>query len=224
MGIQAEQRKERSEGQADPFLLKWEYPVILTLGSLNLILICIIVVLARRHRNLRRRLKQEQPRYNLITLEYHYLNLTSSHVPGSLTRNIYSPCPVAGEEKLGGGEGGKGAEGGDIQLYTSDSDISSEQQSSEGSDKGGGRGATDTSYCSDSPTFQPTCNLQPTQYNTLQPHNQYVTVQPCCAGYMSSLSPLQPSPTTMLLPSNFPEETSSLLSSGHGTFGRGTQI
>ena len=63
MGIQAEQRKERIEEQEDPFLLKWEYPVILTLAFLNLILICIIVVLARRHRNLRRRLKQEQPRY-----------------------------------------------------------------------------------------------------------------------------------------------------------------
>ena len=41
--------------------------------------------------------------------------------------------------------------GGSIQLYSSDSDISSEQQSTEGSGKGGGRGATDSSYCSYSP-------------------------------------------------------------------------
>ena len=66
MGIQAEQRKERSEGQEDPFLLNWEYPVILTLGSLNLFLICIIVVLAKRHQSLRRRLKEQQPRYDPI--------------------------------------------------------------------------------------------------------------------------------------------------------------
>ena len=61
-GVQAEQREERSEEQEDPLLLKWEYPVILTLTSLNLLLISIIVVLARRHRNLRRRLKHQHPR------------------------------------------------------------------------------------------------------------------------------------------------------------------
>ena len=51
-----EERKERSEEQKDPLLLKWEYPVILTLASLNLLFICIIVVLAKQHRNLRRKL------------------------------------------------------------------------------------------------------------------------------------------------------------------------
>ena len=64
MGIQEEQREEHSEGQENPLLQEWEYMVILTLGSLNLILISIIVVLAKRHRNLRRRLKLQQPRYN----------------------------------------------------------------------------------------------------------------------------------------------------------------
>ena len=68
MGAQEEQRKERSEGQEDPLLLKWEYPVILTLASINLLLIFTILVLARRHRNLRRRLKQEQPRYDPLIL------------------------------------------------------------------------------------------------------------------------------------------------------------
>ena len=60
--LQAEQRKERSEGQY-LLLLKWEYPVILTLASLNLLLIFIIVVLAKRHRTLRRKLEQQKPRY-----------------------------------------------------------------------------------------------------------------------------------------------------------------
>ena len=63
MGTKAEQREERSEEQEDPLQLKWEYPVILTLGSLNLLLISIIGVLARRHWTLRRRLKQQQPRF-----------------------------------------------------------------------------------------------------------------------------------------------------------------
>jgi hypothetical protein len=54
-----EGREERSEEQEDPLLLKWEYPVILTLASLNLLFICIIVVLARQHRNLRRKLSNK---------------------------------------------------------------------------------------------------------------------------------------------------------------------
>ena len=116
--------------------------------------------------------------------------------------------------------------GGDIQLYPSDSDISSEQQSSEGSDKGGGRGATDSSYCSSySPQPLPTPGqYRVEQYSTLQPHHQYVTVQPCCAGYMSSLSSLPPPPITMLLPNNCTNETVSLLESVHGTLGRETPL
>mgnify|MGYP006908614045 CR=1 FL=1 len=62
-----EGREERSEEQEDPLLLKWEYPVILTLASLNLLLICIIVVLAKRHRNLRRKMEQQKPRYKSHT-------------------------------------------------------------------------------------------------------------------------------------------------------------
>ena len=82
MGIQAEQREERSEGQEDPLLLKWEYPVILTLVSLNLLLISIIVVLARRHWTLRRRLKQQQPRFD--------------HRPGTALPNTFFPAMLPG--------------------------------------------------------------------------------------------------------------------------------
>ena len=115
--------------------------------------------------------------------------------------------------------------GGDIQLYPSDSDISSEQQSSEGSEKGGGRGATDSSYCSSySPQPLPTPQYRVEQYSTLQSHHQYVTVQPCCAGYMSSLSSLPPPPATMLFPNNYTGETASLLSNVHGTLGRETPL
>ena len=58
---EVEEREERSEGQEDALVLKWEYPVILTLASINLLLVSIIVVLARRHHKLRIRIKK-QPR------------------------------------------------------------------------------------------------------------------------------------------------------------------
>merc|ERR1719361_2690410 len=51
-------------------------PVLQTLASLNLLLISIIVVLVRKHRKMTRRLR-EQP----------------SHVPGEMSKNLYSPPP-----------------------------------------------------------------------------------------------------------------------------------
>ena len=70
---EVEEREERSEGQEDPLVLKWEYPMILTLASLNLLLVSIIVVLARRHHKLRIRIKK-QPRSGrlLILLLFWY--------------------------------------------------------------------------------------------------------------------------------------------------------
>ena len=67
IGTKAEQREERSEEQEDPLLLKWEYPVILTLASLNLLLVSIVVVLARRHHNLRIGIKN-QPRSEILLI------------------------------------------------------------------------------------------------------------------------------------------------------------
>ena len=187
----------------------------------------------------------------------------SSNFPDKMVGNLYSPCP--GKETERGGKGEDNGFGGHIQLYTSDSNISSEQQSSEGSDKGGGRGVTDSSYCSSysppptvgavggpecfipAPTPTPCHQSAPLhypgtqqplpsiglpsftghpqysevqqQYSTVQAH--YSPVQPCCPGYMASLSTLpRPStfsPTastvsTLTRPSTFATPPSSLLS------------
>ena len=117
-GLEGQERQERQERQEDVLQLNWEHPVILTLASLNLLLISIIVVLVRKHRKMTRRLR-EQP----------------SHVPGEMSKNLYSPPP------------GNSSEPPSVKaalLYTSDSDVSTEQQNTN----------TDSSYCSDA-TYRP---------------------------------------------------------------------
>merc|ERR1719239_958663 len=116
--LEGQERQERQERQEDVLQLNWEHPVILTLASLNLLLISIIVVLVRKHRKMTRRLR-EQP----------------SHVPGEMSKNLYSPPPRNATEP----PSLKAA-----LLYTSDSDVSTEQQNTN----------TDSSYCSDA-TYRP---------------------------------------------------------------------
>ena len=78
---EVEEREERSEGQEDPLalVLKWEYPVILTLASLNLLLVSIIVVLARRHHKLRIRIKK-QPRSGRLLILLLFFWYCSFHI------------------------------------------------------------------------------------------------------------------------------------------------
>jgi len=77
-----------------------------------------IVVLVRKHRKMTRRLR-ERP----------------SHVPGEMSKNLYSPPPSNATDP----PSVKAA-----LLYTSDSDVSTEQQNTN----------TDSSYCSDA-TYRP---------------------------------------------------------------------
>lgn len=124
------------EAWEDFLPVHWEYLVILALASLNLLLLSIIVILYRRHKSLRRS-HRNQP----------------SHLSSSLAENFYAPHPVNNEKKGGGGEGA--VELNQPKLYTSDSDISSEQQSNGWSEKESGvgtvsSGGTDSSYCRDS--------------------------------------------------------------------------
>jgi len=116
--LEGQERQERQERQEDVLQLNWEHPVILTLASLNLLLISIIVVLVRKHRKMTRRLR-ERP----------------SHVPGEMSKNLYSPPPSNATDP----PSVKAA-----LLYTSDSDVSTEQQNTN----------TDSSYCSDA-TYRP---------------------------------------------------------------------
>jgi len=117
--LEGQQRQERQERQEEDVLqLNWEHPVILTLASLNLLLISIIVVLVRKHRKLTRRLR-DRP----------------THVPSEMSKNLYSPPPSNQNDP----PSVKAA-----LLYTSDSDVSTEQQNSN----------TDSSYCSDA-TYRP---------------------------------------------------------------------
>lgn len=205
---EVEEREERSEA-LPTLLLKWEYPVMLTLASLNLLLLSIIVVLARRHRVLRRRLR-ERP----------------SHV-GPLEKALYTPLPIhaAGgvTEQL---------------LYTSDSDVSTELPPSESSDRQPSstyRPSPQPSYSP--PPAGPPCQPQysppnmygpPTSYQ--HPYSHYSTLrgaggehlrggggeQPCC-GYINSFSTLpHPSSLSSLPP---PPDPSVL-----GTLGRETPL
>jgi len=117
--LEGQERQERQERQEDVLQLNWEHPVILTLASLNLLLISIIVVLVRKHRKMTRRLR-ERP----------------SHVPAEMSKNLYSTPPRNGTSEPPSVKAAL--------LYTSDSDVSTEQQNTN----------TDSSYCSDA-TYRP---------------------------------------------------------------------
>ena len=248
----AEEREERSEGPGLLHLLRWEHLVILLLSALNLLLVSIIVWLVRRHRRLRRKLGGQRwdhlylVVFILLRLLTENTNNSSPYslVPSSLVGNIYSSCPEGKKEMIGGGPGGaegvRGATavGGDIQLYTSDSDISREQTSSERSEKEAVRGGTDTSYCSYSPAPTPSPTDPTLQYHH-QYHHGYIPPQPnyspapsvtysplpsCCQTYgpLSSFTPPHSSflsppvvPSSHLPPPpsslDCPSETASLL-------------
>ena len=99
---EVEEREERSEGQEDPLVLKWEYPMILTLASLNLLLVSIIVVLARRHHKLRIRIKK-QPRSGrlLILLLFWYCYFPYCAFFYSWSCIIFIFCPQPPTQPLG---------------------------------------------------------------------------------------------------------------------------
>jgi len=99
--VYPQQREEREEKQEEELHLNWEHPVILTLASLNVLLILIIVLLVRRHRQMARKVK-EQPKL----------------ISGEVSKNLYSTAPR------------NNSEASTVKaplLYTSDSDVSSVQ-------------------------------------------------------------------------------------------------
>merc|ERR1719365_80812 len=106
--VHPQQREEREEKQEEQqqeqerwLPLNWEHPVILTLASLNVLLIFIIVLLVRRHRKMVGKLK-EQPKL----------------ISGEFSKNLYSTAPR------------NNSEASSVKaplLYTSNSDVSSVQ-------------------------------------------------------------------------------------------------
>ena len=100
--VYPQQREEREEKKKEELQLNWEHPVILTLDSLNVLLIFIIVLLVRRHRKMARKLKEEQPKL----------------ISGEVSKNLYSTPPR------------NNSEASSVKaplLYTSNSDVSSVQ-------------------------------------------------------------------------------------------------